>query len=594
MRSVLLDRAVGWFHAATGGRGVVVIGAHGYEDLCSRVTLRTLADDLAAEGLPTLRVELSGTGDAGDLPSGSDAVAAWIGDARAAVAWMRDRTGVSDVVLVGLRLGALIATAAAVEIGDVDRLVLLAPPARGRAHRRELEVLARLVDGKGGGVHGDGSIEIAGFRLDAGVLDRLETIDLDRLARRPAGEVLLVGDVASPGLVRLAAQLAATGAGVSTLPFEGYARMMCDPTASEPALETVATLVARLAADLPARAATAPRIGTAVLTGDGWVEERFVFGDRLAGVLCRPNGPAAATRAAIWLNSGRGHHIGWARQTVDLSRRLARSGVAVLRMDLAGIGDSPAHALTPPTALYHDVGKADVLAAIDEMARRGYDRPWVIGACSGAYQAFHTAVDEPRIAGIVLINQLCFVWDASYAVHLSAWMKARPHEFESEARRLAESGGAAPRRGVRDLVWRLAKRLVRIGFDGYRRLRAGATAGRAGSIEAKFGRLAARGVAVSIVLSEGDKAVSELELHAGPDGRRIADLPGLEILRIPDADHSLSPAAARERLGHHLVARLAGPEVGATRSRAPAIPADRPLRRTLTPSGAAQLATHGS
>ena len=557
MEAIALDGAVGWFHPATGGRGVVVVGAHGYEDLCSRVTLRSLADGLAAAGLPTLRIDPRDTGDAADLPPEADRVAAWTADTIAAVRWMRDTVGVGEIVLVGLRVGALVATAAALDLGDVDRLVLLAPPANGRALRRELSILARLVDGMGGGTHDDGSIEIAGFRLDAATLGRLEAIDPTTLPRAPARDVLLVGDIGAAAFGRLVAAMETTGATVATLPFEGYARMMCDPTASEPAVETAAAVIGRLARDLPAATVAPAKLAVARLSGDGWIEERFVFGDGLAGILCLPTAPSTPRRSAIWLNSGRNHHIGWARQTVDLSRRLARSGVAVLRMDLAGIGDSPAHAHTPPTALYHDVGKDDVVAALDEMARRGHARPWVIGACSGAYQAFHTAVDDPRIAGIVLINQLCFIWDASYAVHLSAWMKARPHEFEAEAKRAEEGDDDLGRNGPLALAWRLAKRGVRIGLDGYRRLRAGGANGRPGPIESRFRALSARGAGVSIVLSEGDKAVGELELHTGRDGERIADLPGVEILIIPDSDHSLTPPAARERLGNHLVARLA-------------------------------------
>ena len=560
MDAITLDGAVGWFHPATGGRGVVVVGAHGYEDLCSRVTLRMLADALAAAGLPTLRIDVRDTGDAADLPAEADRVAAWTADVVAAVEWMRRTVGVGEVVLVGLRLGALTATAAALALGDVDRLVLLAPPASGRAHVRELSILARLVDAMGGGVQPDGAIDIAGFRLEAATLRRLEAIDLGALPAAPARDVLLVGDLGAAAFSRIATAMAGTGARVETLPFEGYARMMCDPTASEPALATVEALVGRLTAAMPTATVEAVKPAVARIGGDGWSEERFVFGDGLAGVLCLPAEPFAPRRAAIWLNSGRNHHIGWARQAVDLSRRLARSGVAVLRMDLAGIGDSPAHPRTPATALYHDVGKADVVAAIEELARRGMTRPWVIGACSGAYQAFRTAVDDARIAGIVLINQLCFIWDASYAVHLNAWMKARPHEFESEAKRAEESDGAGSAKGPLDLPWRIAKRAVRTGLDAYRRLKAGAANGGAGSIERRFRDLAGRGVAVSIVLSDGDKAVTELELHTGRDGERIAALPGLEILRIPDADHSLTPAAAREKLGNHLVARLAGSE----------------------------------
>ena len=557
MRAIGLDGAVGWFHPASGGRGVVIVGAHGYEDMCSRITLRELGDALARAGLPTLRIDPRDTGDSADLPEDADRVATWIADAVAAMRWMREEIGVTEVVLAGLRLGALIAAAAAMEAGDVDRLVLLAPPASGRAYRRELTILSRLIGDMRGGALPDGSIDVAGFRLSAETLRRLETIDLTAPQRAPVKQVLLVGETGPTGATRITSALAAAGSRIETLPFDGYARMMCDPTASEPAFGMVERLVRALAADPPTAVSRPLPPRSATVVGDGWEEERFVFGDGLAGVLCLPTaGPPV--RVAIWLNSGRDHHIGWARQAVDLSRRLARSGVAVLRMGLAGTGDSPPHADTPAMAIYHSSGKADVMAAIDEMARRGLSRPWIIGSCSGAYQAFHTAVEDPRIAGIVLINQLCFVWDVSYAARLSAWMRERPQEFEADVQRVeageeTSAGVPLPRR-----VWRTLRRWARITFDAARRLRNTGRADRPGQVEAEFRALAARGCAVSIVLSEGDAAVQELELHTGRGGERIAGLPGLEILHIPDADHSLIPAAARDLLGRHLEHRLTG------------------------------------
>lgn len=575
MRPVAFDGIAGWFHPAAGGRGVVIVGAYGYEDLCSRVTLGALADRLASAGLPTLRIDPRGTGDSADLAPNADRIAAWTADVVTAARRLRAAGGIREIVLVGLRIGALIATRAALELGDVDRLVLLAPPPNGRGHRRELSILARLVDGAAASTTADGGIEIAGFGLDGATLTRLATIDLEALPKPPARALTLVGDLGSPAFRRLTESLAAQGAPVDTLPFDGYARMMCDPTASEPALETVARVADHLAIDLPAATAEPTLAVTASLAGDGWVEERLVFGPGLAGVLCRPAGPIDPNRSAIWLNSGRNHHIGWARQSVDLSRRLAVAGVAVLRMDLAGIGDSPARPGAASTALYHDDGKADVVAAVDEMARRGWRRPTVIGACSGAYQAFHTAVEESRIAGLVLINQLCFVWDASYAVHLSAWMMARPHQFEAEARRAEADDGADTAPSLAGRLYKAARRAVRVGLHLLRKLKNSGSLFRAGPIERKFRAFAARGVAVSIVLSEGDKAVEELELHTGPNAARIAGLPGLEIFRIRDADHSLTPAAARAALGDHLIARLTAPAEPATIRSRPDLQAER-------------------
>ncbi len=591
MEPISLDGIAGWFHPAGGGRGVVIVGAHGYEDLCSRVTLGALADRLAAAGLPTVRIDPRGTGDSIDPAPDADRIALWTADVVETARWLRRATGVGEIVLVGLRIGALLATEAALELGDVDRLVLLAPPPSGRSHRRELSILARLVDGGAASTTADGGIEIAGFGLDGATLTRLAEIDLEALPRRPARAITMVGDVASPAFRRLAERLGEGGAPVETLAFDGYARMMCDPTASEPALETVARVAAHLAIDLPT-AAAAPTVAHGVaIAGDGWGEDRLVFGPGLAGVLCRPDGPIDPSRSAIWLNSGRNHHIGWARQSVDLSRRLARAGVAVLRMDLAGIGDSPARPGHPSTALYHDDGKADVVAAIDELARRGWHRPTVIGACSGAYQAFHTAVEDSRIAGLVLINQLCFVWDASYAVHLSAWMMARPHQFEAEARRAEADDGADTAPSLLGRLYKAARRAVRVGLHLLRKLKNSGSIFRPGAIERKFRAFSARGMNVSIVLSEGDKAVEELELHTGPGAARIAGLPGLEIFRIADADHSLTPVAARIALGDHLVARLtAMGEVAPSRPRggAPERVVSRPLPYTLNRSGRTQ------
>ena len=555
-RPVAFEGIAGWFHPAGGGRGAVIVGAHGYEDLCSRVTLAALADRLAAAGLPTLRIDPRDTGDSADLPAGADRVAAWTADVVSAVRRLRVETGVTETAIVGLRLGALIASEAALELGDVDRLVLLAPPANGRTLVRELSILARLVDGSPA-LSADGGVEIAGFRLAPETLERLAAVDLARLPRSPAAAITLVGDERSPAFRRLSEAMGSAGARVDTLPFTGYARMMCDPTASEPALETADAIAAHLAADLPAGSGRPADFGAATISGKGFREERLRFGDGLAGVVTLPDAPTPATRSVIWFNSGRNHHIGWARQAVDLSRRLARAGVAVLRMDFAGIGDSPARP-GQRTALYHDDGRADVAAAITELERRGFRRPTLVGACSGAYQAFHAAVDDRRIGGIVLVNQLCFVWDASYAVHLSAWMMARPHEFETEARRIEEGseGGLAAR--LLALPMRIARRAARIGLDGGRRMLSAVKFGGVGPIERKFRDLAARGVEISIVLSEGDKAESELALHVGRDGVRIAGLPGVEIVHIPEADHSLTPPHARAVLANHLVARLTG------------------------------------
>jgi pimeloyl-ACP methyl ester carboxylesterase len=111
---------------------------------------------------------------------------------------------------------------------------------------------------------------------------------------------------------------------------------------------------------------------------------------------------------------------------VEIARELARSGIPSLRFDLAGIGDSEASPHGTPH-LYGALSE-DMRAAIDWLRAHGIRDLTVFGTCSGAYQAFHAAVSDRRIASIALVNQLCFIWGPAYAMQLEAWRrtKARP------------------------------------------------------------------------------------------------------------------------------------------------------------------------
>ncbi|MCC8972914.1 alpha/beta hydrolase, partial [Bradyrhizobium sp. Cham227] len=64
MKPVVFADTIGWLNVAKGRRGVVIAGAHGHEDLCSRRFLKLLSDRAAAAGLPVLLFDYPGCGDA--------------------------------------------------------------------------------------------------------------------------------------------------------------------------------------------------------------------------------------------------------------------------------------------------------------------------------------------------------------------------------------------------------------------------------------------------------------------------------------------------------------------------------------------------
>ena len=95
-------------------------------------------------------------------------------------------------------------------------------------------------------------------------------------------------------------------------------------------------------------------------------ESPLAFGrsHRLFGLLTEPvDGASGPT--VIMLNAGLIHRIGPRRIHVHLARRLAASGLRVLRVDLSGIGDSEARkdGLSAVDGLQDDVRQAmDALA----------------------------------------------------------------------------------------------------------------------------------------------------------------------------------------------------------------------------------------
>ena len=145
---VTFDGCFGWLHPAAGRRGVVLCGPHGWEMLAAHHAWRDLARGLAALGLPTLRFDYHGTGDALGDDGDPLRVEAWLASIEAAAHCLRERTGVHEVVLVGLRLGALLATLAAGRIPDVAGLALLAPVIGGRTYVREFRTLGLLREGR--------------------------------------------------------------------------------------------------------------------------------------------------------------------------------------------------------------------------------------------------------------------------------------------------------------------------------------------------------------------------------------------------------------------------------------------------------------
>jgi pimeloyl-ACP methyl ester carboxylesterase len=139
------DAVFGTFHDAASGpdsaTAVLIVGPWGWDEITSYASRRAWAERLAADGHPTLRIDLPGIGDSAGTPGDPARLDAWTSAIGAAAAWLAARPGVDRVALIGLGLGGLVAGKAIADGAPVDLLsggALPGPgvPARAASARR--------------------------------------------------------------------------------------------------------------------------------------------------------------------------------------------------------------------------------------------------------------------------------------------------------------------------------------------------------------------------------------------------------------------------------------------------------------------------
>jgi uncharacterized protein len=132
-----------------------------------------------------------------------------------------------------------------------------------------------------------------------------------------------------------------------------------------------------------------------------WSEAALVVpcqGDQLVGVLAVPEQPAA--RGVLIVVGGPQYRAGSHRQFTLLARRLAQAGIASLRFDYRGMGDS-----SGALHSYEDI-EEDIRSAVDALVERVPSVREVViwGLCGAASAALFYAHTDRRIGGLVLVN----------------------------------------------------------------------------------------------------------------------------------------------------------------------------------------------
>jgi len=292
----------------------------------------------------------------------------------------------------------------------------------------------------------------------------------------------------------------------------------------------------------------ATRSDVGVTIGCAPVEERALQlgpDDHLVGVLAAPAGaPRGVRPAVLFLNAGVIHRVGPHRLHVILARQLAARGIASLRLDLSGIGDSRP---VPGALSFRESAVVDTRSAMDCLATQtGAHRFVLFGLCSGADNALATAAVDTRVVALVLLDPPSYVTPRS-----------RARKLVARVRRLRTA------RAVMGWAAALVARRVRSRFAEAARARAAgddeeASGGRGmpaiADYRARLGALADRGVAILAVFSGalGERYNAEDQLF-----ELFPELRGrIDVAYFPAANHTFTERDAQAALTARVCAWL--------------------------------------
>ena len=525
---------------------------NGYEALCVNRPWGRFAGALAAAGLPTLRFDYPGCGDAPEADEDPERVRAWLDGIRDAVTFLRHQTGVTEVALVGLRFGATLAVAAAQEMAEngepVAALALLAPVASGEAFTKELRVLAMMARAKAApGVVAPSGLEAAGFYYTPCTLGAIKALAPAQAATPPAPRILIMDRADGAGAV-LADAFRSKGCSVETAAFPGYTVLMRDAIETEYPEEDLHRAVVWLCTDAAKATGSMPRtaLQDAISVTGGRERAVFIGEAGLFGILSEPEAPRAGRPALLILNTGANHRVGTNRLGVLLARRLVREGLTVLRFDVRGLGDSPSASDRGDQTVLDTGMVSDVRQAVDFLAARGHREIVVNGLCAGAWLAYQATQAEPRITGQILLN-LQSLWVKEGV----AWSGASNREYL----RLVQKKETWVRLLKGDLQFRRLVPMLTTRLLEATTIRIGRSLSRVSGAETlvektrrELGAVAARGVRSAFIYVLEDPGLDEMEVHFGRQGRDLAGTPGVSTIFIDQGDHLFSIKSSRDHL----------------------------------------------
>lgn len=585
------DSTFAWLHTRrhepSCDHGVVICPPIGFEQLHAHRGLRHLADEICRFGFPTLRFDWNGTGDSSGSDCDSGRLAAWQSDVQTAVRWLKQQLGCRNISIVGLRMGATIASLSLAE-EVVENLVLWAPVTNGRMYVREMTVIDMTSETRHpSAIASEGAIEAAGFLLNPGTQAELTACSLLQSHPR-CDRILLASRDDAPLDQRLVDRLDSLGIPTDQRTLTGLAEMLVEPhrgTVPTGAIRDIAcwirdhsTITGTIATDGLLDRSAASITLPASLPGNPAdadpIQEQIVSisdSPNLFGILSRPASVPVDDRPLIvLLNAGAAYRAGPGRMNVELARHFALAGFRCLRIDACGLGDSVPASVEDENDSYAGTIFRDI-EITTRYAREhlGARRCILMGLCSGAYAAFQSAVQsaDPSIVESILINPLTFFWcDGMTLETAPSRQMIRQHYYLASALqpakwlKLLSGKSRIGLVGAMKLLWqRFGRKSL---FRRSHRKNCATPSGvshahpQTQDLPADLKRIVKNGRKLSLIFATGDPGYSILLRQARRRTQSMLRSAQLDLTFIDDADHTFSRQRPRQQLIDHLVNHL--------------------------------------
>jgi alpha-beta hydrolase superfamily lysophospholipase len=548
-----------WYHTPSHGmaRGAVLLCPPlGREHIASHSTFRRLAEQLVGEDLAVLRFDYRGTGDSADPRSDHGTVDSWRESVHVAADWLSDRTE-TDLVLIGMRMGAVFAQLESLDRNDVRALVLWDPCRSGREFLREQRAL-RLLSLPGRPDKDESGVETPGFLYGAETVEALKRLD-------PASSP---GDLPQRRLLLCRSETARTsflnGTDIDFELHDAFDQSTLLDVSTVLAVEPTATLdfVRDWVRDSLDETLTPVRLaGLSSPVTVGWTEPGLEVIEAPVSIgpaklfAMRTICPGRVDRrlpAVLFLNTAQEVHIGPGRLWVELARALAPLGFEVLRADGNGIGDSPERRKKNPLSVEAADGTVvdlnrtyapDLLDDIEDLVAEIDRQVILVGVCSGAYHAIEMGA-ALGVAGVCAVNPvLDFI-----PPEVQAGLPMDPRRKAVQPRRTWANAakdkrlGRTLRKATPDFVWQLISflRLQPAPINGL--------------------RLLAEGNINSLVICSAHDANPYLERGANIL-RHLTASERFTFTVMPELDHALLERSQREQVSRliqdHLLSNFA-------------------------------------